>query len=108
MKKNNLKFTKLSGAGNDFIVVDLRSSKKSFSLKKRKEIVRNACDRHFGVGADGLIFLEKAKNKKNDFKWDFYNRDGSHAEMCLNASRCVVRFELTKKSKVILQIYVNN
>ncbi|MES2768374.1 MAG: diaminopimelate epimerase [Bdellovibrionota bacterium] len=100
MKKNSLRFTKLSGAGNDFIVVDLRSLKKSFSQKKRKEIVKAACDRHYGVGADGLLFLEKAKNIKNDFRWDFYNRDGSRAEMCLNASRCVVRYELQKKKNV--------
>lgn len=97
MKKNNLPFTKLSGAGNDFIVIDLRSNKKSLSPTKRKQIVRANCDRHFGVGADGLIFLEKAKNKANNFKWDFYNKDGSHAEMCLNASRCVVRFELENR-----------
>ncbi len=100
MKKNSLEFTKLSGAGNDFIVIDLRSSKKSLSQKKRKEIVRFVCERHYGVGADGLIFLEKAKKSNNDFSWDFYNRDGSHAEMCLNASRCVVRYELQKKKNV--------
>lgn len=100
MKKNSLKFSKLTGAGNDFIVVDLRSSKKIFSQKRRKEIVRFACERHYGVGADGLIFIEKAKNRSNDFSWDFYNRDGSHAEMCLNASRCVVRYELKKKKNI--------
>jgi diaminopimelate epimerase len=100
MKKKNsfLQFTKVSGAGNDFIIVDLRSNKKSLSLNQRKKIVRLNCNRHFGVGADGLIFLEKPKNKKNNFKWDFYNRDGSHAEMCLNASRCVSRFELNLKN----------
>jgi diaminopimelate epimerase len=98
MKKNNtLQFTKLSGAGNDFIVVDLRSNKKRLSSTSRKKLVRANCDRHFGVGADGLIFLEIPKNKKNNFKWDFYNSDGSHAEMCLNASRCVVRYEQEKK-----------
>lgn len=100
MKKNNLNFTKLSGAGNDFIVIDLRSSKKYLSTKRRKEIVRRACERHYGIGADGLIFLEKAKQSENDFKWDFYNRDGSHAEMCLNASRCVARYELQKRKSV--------
>lgn len=93
-----MKFTKLSGAGNDFIVVDLRSHKNKLSTKQRKTIVRSACDRHFGVGADGLIFLEKAKSNKSDFKWDFYNKDGSHAEMCLNASRCVARYALNKLS----------
>lgn len=104
MRKNSLKFTKLTGAGNDFIVIDLRSAKKNISQKKRKEIVRHACNRHYGVGADGLIFLEKSK--KQDFKWDFYNKDGSHAEMCLNASRCVVRFELARKKKVMFESIV--
>lgn len=99
-KNNNLKFTKLSGAGNDFIVIDLRNSHRALSRKKRKEIVRQACDRNFGIGADGLIYLEKPKNKKNNFKWDFYNRDGSHAEMCLNASRCVARYELQHNKNV--------
>jgi diaminopimelate epimerase len=103
MKKNNaLQFTKLSGAGNDFIIVDLRSTKKTLSKTARKKLVRLNCDRHFGVGADGLIFLENPKNKKNNFKWDFYNSDGSHAEMCLNASRCAVRFEQeTKHNKIV-------
>lgn len=100
MKKNKLKFSKLSGAGNDFLVIDLRPLKKSFSRKKKIEIVKFACERHYGIGADGLIFLEKARQSKNNFKWDFYNRDGSLAEMCLNASRCVVRFELQKRDKV--------
>lgn len=90
----NLNFVKLSGAGNDFIVIDLRSVKRKLTKLLRKKIVRKVCDRNFGVGADGLIFLEKSKSKQNNFKWDFYNKDGSDAEMCLNASRCVVRYEL--------------
>lgn len=103
MKKNNVQFTKISGAGNDFLIVDLRSSRHHLSKKKRKQIVSKACDRHFGVGADGMIFLEKPKNKKNNFKWDFYNKDGSHAEMCLNASRCVVRYEMKKAKSVFFE-----
>lgn len=80
-------------------MVDLRGGQ-SVSKNKRKEIVRAMCDRHYGVGADGLIFLEESKLGSVNFKWDFYNKDGSHAEMCLNASRCVVRYALLKdKSK---------
>lgn len=100
MKKNKIAFTKVSGAGNDFLIVDIRSSQKKLSLQKKRSIVRAACNRHFGVGADGMIFLEIPKNKKNNFKWDFYNKDGSHAEMCLNASRCVVRYELQQGKEV--------
>ncbi len=99
MKKNNkIKFSKLEGAGNDFIIVDLRS-KQRILKRNRKNLVRAICDRNFGVGADGLIFLEKTNNRNSHFKWDFYNKDGSHAEMCLNASRCVIRYALNKDKR---------
>lgn len=90
----NLEFAKLSGAGNDFIVIDLQKTKRTISKSSRRKLVKAACDRNFGVGADGLIFLEKPKDKKNHFRWDFYNKDGSDAEMCLNASRCAVRYAI--------------
>ncbi len=90
---SDLEFVKLSGAGNDFIVIDLRHSRRKLPKAYRKKLVKKVCHRNFGVGADGLIFLEKPRSKKNNFKWDFYNKDGSDAEMCLNASRCVIRYE---------------
>ncbi|MBK9293729.1 MAG: diaminopimelate epimerase [Oligoflexia bacterium] len=90
MKKNKIYFTKMTAAGNDFIIIDARAKKNP--KPKRKEFAKKICDRHFGVGADGLFFIEKAKNKENNFAWDFYNADGSIAEMCGNGARCVARY----------------
>ncbi len=84
----NLKFTKMSGSGNDFVVIDNREPVVSESEKR--EFVRKVCARRTSVGADGLIFIENSD--KADFKWDFYNEDGSSAEMCGNGGRCVARY----------------
>jgi len=99
MKKNKIAISKYSGAGNDFIIIDLRNQKIGLSRSQRKNLARKLCNRNFGIGADGLIFLEKPKHTKNKFAWDFYNQDGSIAEMCLNASRCVTLFEFHKTKK---------
>lgn len=82
-----LNFTKMNGAGNDFVMVDNR--KLSHSLT-RDQIAR-LCDRHRGVGADGLIAVEPAENGA-DFKMRYYNADGGEAEMCGNGARCFARF----------------
>jgi diaminopimelate epimerase len=83
-------FYKMSGAGNDFIFIDNRKDEmKSFG--NIKDIVVKACARNVSVGADGLVLIENAENGA-DFKWEFYNSDGSVAEMCGNASRCAGRF----------------
>ena len=85
-------FTKMSGSGNDFILIDHR---KPFLKEDRtKEFVRKACRRRVSVGADGLILIEGSK--KADFKWRFYNADGSEAEMCGNGGRCAARFAYLK------------
>ncbi len=78
-----LSFTKLVGTGNDFIFIDLRE--KSLTSYSKEHLAQKICDRHFGVGADGIIYVEQENQK---FKWDFYNRDGSQAEFCGNAARC--------------------
>lgn len=78
-------FTKYHGTGNDFILVDNRSGEwKPTSLE-----VKALCDRHFGVGADGLILIEPDPN--TDFYMNYYNSDGSQS-FCGNGSRCAVRF----------------
>ena len=90
---------KLSGAGNSFIFVDLRrdSDQKKFqnlfTKNKRKEFAKRVCNPNHSFGADGLLFLENSRTA--DVKWDFYNSDGSNAEMCGNAARCVGRYLLT-------------
>lgn len=93
----DFKFIKMSGAGNTFLLVDNRKSSLSSmpeSLKHlaKSEIARRLCSQHFGVGADGFVFLEDSHNLENAFRWDFYNSDGSLAQMCGNASRCVARY----------------
>jgi diaminopimelate epimerase len=85
-------FMKMSGSGNDFILIDHRES---FLKEDRlKEFIRKVCRRRISVGADGLILIEQSK--KADFKWRYYNADGSEAEMCGNGGRCVARFAYLK------------
>lgn len=83
-----LEFTKMDGAGNDFIIIDNRAQK----VKLSRDQVSHVCHRQRGVGADGLMLLIPASSGKADWAWDFYNNDGSHAEMCGNGARCFARF----------------
>ena len=85
-------FTKMSGSGNDFIIIDNRESIIKDSAKR--DFVSKICVPKLSVGADGVIFIEDSK--KVDFKWDFYNDDGSSAEMCGNGGRCVARYAYEK------------
>lgn len=89
-KRNNkaIEFFKMSGSGNDFIIIDNRDL--SLNVGNISKFARKICQRNFSVGADGLVIIEPSA--KADFKWRFYNSDGSVAEMCGNASRCVARF----------------
>jgi diaminopimelate epimerase len=83
-----LDFTKMHGAGNDFVLVDNRAGKIRLS---REQVVR-LCDRHRGVGADGVLLLVPSASDKADWAWEFYNSDGSTGEMCGNGARCFSRF----------------
>src|SRR5690242_6541775 len=82
-----LEFTKMNGAGNDFVLLDGRTRKPELT---REAIIR-LCDRHRGVGADGVIVLVPSTGKA-DWAWEFYNSDGSIGEMCGNGARCFARF----------------
>lgn len=82
-----LNFLKMQGCGNDFLILDSMQSEPAPFYPP--EIVW-LCDRNFGVGADGLVIL--TKSAEHHAKWLFYNSDGSEAEMCGNAARCVVRY----------------
>jgi diaminopimelate epimerase len=84
----SIPFFKMSGAGNDFILVDNRS--RCVPEKNIAHFVAKVCRRKLSVGADGLILLEASP--RADFKWRFYNSDGSIAEMCGNGARCAARF----------------
>jgi len=83
-----LEFTKMNGAGNDFLLIDNRAQKIQLS---RDQVVK-LCHRHRGVGADGLFLLVPCASGKADWAWQFYNSDGSQAEMCGNGARCFARF----------------
>lgn len=91
----NLKIVKMSGSGNDFILFDHRS--KPFSDAVMIRLTRLLCRRGLAVGADGMIFIEPSE--RFDFKWRFFNADGSEAEMCGNGIRCVVK-ELVERGGV--------
>lgn len=85
-----VKFQKMNGAGNDFVMFDNRDGSLQLSAK---EIAR-ICDRHRGIGADGILLVEKAESTATpvDFRMRYYNSDGGEAEMCGNGARCFARF----------------
>ena len=78
-----LHFYKMNGAGNDFIVIDNRD----LSISLDEDTIAALCDRHRGIGADGLLAVEPAE-KGADYKFRYYNADGGEAEMCGNGARC--------------------
>jgi diaminopimelate epimerase len=84
----NLEFTKMHGLGNDFIVIDDLADE----IDLAPEAVEWLCDRHFGIGADGLMLVRAATLPEADFAWWFRNADGSIAEMCGNGIRCFAKF----------------
>src|SRR5439155_20637904 len=80
-------FWKMSGSGNDFVIIDNR---RHIIGGGYSGLARRLCHRQFGVGADGLLLLEK--DKKENFRMVYYNADGSHADMCGNGARCMAYF----------------
>ena len=87
-----MKFTKMHGCGNDYIYVD--GSKEKVREKDKPELVRRLSDRHFGIGGDGVIFINPSEEA--DFEMEMYNMDGTRAEMCGNGIRCVAKFVYDK------------
>lgn len=81
-------FAKMSGTGNDFIVIDHRQP--FLASEEMQDFARLVCRHKFSAGADGLILLEN--DDEVDFRWQFFNADGSRAEMCGNGARCAARF----------------
>jgi diaminopimelate epimerase len=84
-----IEFYKMSGAGNDFILVDNREG--VFVFPDEESAIRKLCRRGLSVGADGLILIEKPDREGIDFTWRFFNADGSDASMCGNGARCAAR-----------------
>ena len=83
-----MKFWKMNGAGNDFLIVNNMEEK--FPLEKVPGIARRLCERHLSVGADGFMLVEKSD--KADYRMLFFNSDGSMGEMCGNGARCIARY----------------
>ena len=85
-------FSKMSGCGNDFILIDNR--RKNLDPDRLGDFVLRVCAPKISVGADGVILIEESP--KADFRWRFFNSDGSEAEMCGNGGRCAARFAVLK------------
>ena len=83
-----LAFTKMQGAGNDFLVFDC--TQKNFELKK--EQIQKLADRHFGIGCDQVLVVERPSTPGVDFRYRIFNADGGEVEQCGNGARCFVKF----------------
>lgn len=96
-KRNNLvmKFTKMHGLGNDFIILGAEElCKRSFSYSK---LAKRLCDRHFGIGADGLILVNPPEMESDcDINWRIFNSDGTEPQMCGNGIRCFAKYVYDK------------
>ena len=96
-----MKFVKMHGCGNDYIYVNGAKEK----VENKPDVVRRLSDRHFGIGGDGVIFINPSENA--DFEMEMYNADGSRSEMCGNGIRCVAKFVydlgLTDKNPVKIE-----
>jgi diaminopimelate epimerase len=98
-----LKFTKMHGAGNDFVVLDgVRQH-----VHLTPEQLRLLADRHFGVGCDQILLVEKSLNPAVDFRYRIFNADGGEVEQCGNGARCFVRYvhdhKLTTKREIVVE-----
>jgi diaminopimelate epimerase len=98
-----INFTKMHGLGNDFVVIDAVTQE----IKLSPEQIRLIADRHFGVGCDQLLLVEKALTKEADFGYRIFNADGNEVEQCGNGARCFARFVrdkgLTNKDEIAVE-----
>ncbi|WP_026507033.1 diaminopimelate epimerase [Butyrivibrio sp. MC2013] len=94
-----MRFTKMQGAGNDYVYIN--GEAENIPDEDKAELARRVSDRHFGIGSDGLIFINPDPNA--DFEMEMYNADGSRSEMCGNGIRCVAKYvydhKMTDKTK---------
>ena len=90
--KHKIHFTKMHGAGNDYIYVDTLL----YNIEDPEELARRWSDRHKGIGSDGLVLIGRSRIPEADFTMRIYNADGSEAMMCGNASRCVGKYVYEK------------
>ncbi|RKM60677.1 diaminopimelate epimerase [Butyrivibrio sp. CB08] len=99
-----MNFTKMHGCGNDYVYID--GGKEIIPQEKKSELSRLVSDRHFGIGSDGLIFINPVDDESIDFEMEMYNADGSRSEMCGNGIRCVAKYvydhRLTNKKQLTI------
>lgn len=100
-----VKFTKMQGCGNDYVYID--GASQQIAQDKKEELVIRMSDRHFGIGSDGVIFINPSDIA--DFEMEMYNADGSRAEMCGNGIRCVAKYvfdnKLTDKEEFTIESF---
>ncbi len=98
-----MKFTKMTGTGNDFIVLDDR---KGSLIGKEKELAQKLCNRHFSVGADGILFVRESDTDAQ-IQMVIINADGSYASMCGNGIRCFAKYvwekSIVKENPMIIE-----
>jgi diaminopimelate epimerase len=98
-----LRFTKMHGLGNDFVVINLVTQ----HLKIDPQLIRRLADRHTGIGCDQVLLVEPPKNPQADFFYRIFNADGSEVEMCGNGARCFALFvyeqQLTAKKRILAE-----
>lgn len=97
-----IKVTKMQGCGNDFAVIDYDEYEKTGL--DMSELAKKVCDRHFGIGADGMIIPDTTQNTETDIGWYFYNSNGSTAQMCGNGMRCFAKY-VTDKGLINKKIF---
>ncbi len=98
-----VRFTKMHGLGNDFLVLDMVTQK----IRLNSALVAKLADRNFGVGFDQLLIVEPPSNPDMDFRYRIYNADGSEVEHCGNGARCFAKFvrdkRLTAKDRIAVE-----
>ena len=103
-----LKFTKMHGCGNDFMMVDMVSQ----YVKLRPQLIRKWSDRNFGIGFDQFLVVEPPHNPEADFRYRIYNADDNEVEKCGNDARCFARFvrdkNLSTKDRLIVETKAGN
>lgn len=101
-KKMNIEFTKMQGCGNDYVYID--GARYDIPMEKKPDMVRWLSNRNFGIGSDGVIFINPVPDGSADFEMEMWNADGTRSEMCGNGMRCVGKYVydkgLTKKEHV--------
>lgn len=100
-----MKFTKMQGCGNDYVYISGMEEK--VDKEQKPQLVRRLSDRHFGIGGDGVIFINASSVA--DFEMEMYNADGTRAQMCGNGIRCVAKYvydnHLTDKTQLTIESF---